>query len=80
MIARSLLLVPLLLFVGCGDDPAPAAKPAPPAATQLDSDIRKVGVASAAGYDGTALQVDVQSAVDAQQRHNAQTDAARTAE
>lgn len=74
---RCLLLAPLLLLAACGEDPAP---PATPPATQLEQDLNKVGAASAVGYDGAALQEDVRRSVEAQQRQNAQTEAARTAE
>lgn len=73
---RTYLLAPLLLLAGCGDDPAP---PAAPPATQLEKDLNKVGAASAVGYDGAALQGDVRRTVEAQQRQNAQTEAARAA-
>lgn len=75
---RLIILAPLLLLVGCGSD-APPPPPAAPPTGQVEGDIRKVGAASAVGYDGAALQADVQRTVDAQQERNAQTEAATRA-
>jgi hypothetical protein len=72
-----------LLLVGCGGgDPAPApAEPAakPGAMTHAEGELRKVGVASAVGYDGQALEGDVRRTVETQEAQAAETEAARRA-
>ncbi len=70
---RSLLLLPVFLLAGCGEEPQPATPAPAPAAlpkTQLERDINVTGAASAVGYDGDAIKQDIQKTVDAQQEQN----------
>lgn len=79
---RLLIALPLLMLAGCGEEeakpPPPPMAPAPPT-SELQRNINATEVSSAVGYDGEALKQSVQGAVDAQQKHNADSAAAQAA-
>ena len=59
-------IVALFTLTGCGEDPPQAAKPAAPApapGSQAEA-IRNLQAADAVGYDGKAIQRQVQKTVD----------------
>ena len=78
---RAMLILPLLLLAGCGEEPPPAPPAAPPSPpqSQLDRDINATQAASAVGYDGDAVKRSVQKTVDAQQQRNEDAAAAAAA-
>jgi hypothetical protein len=82
---RRLLIVPLVLLAGCGDDtnkpvgPVGPPPPPPPPQTQLQHNINATEVSGVVGYDGEAIKRSVQGTVDAQQKRNAESEAARAA-
>lgn len=74
---RLILLMPVLLLAGCGEEaPKPAPAPPSPPKTQQQRAIDSTEVSSAVGYDGAAIKRSVQGVVDAQEKHNADNAAA----
>jgi len=82
---RLIIALPLVMLAGCGDDtnkptgPVGPPPPATPPKTQMQHNIDATEVSGVVGYDGEAIKRSVQGTVDAQQKRNAESEAARAA-
>ena len=62
--ACCVLVLPILLLIGCGDDPAPAQAATPPPADTGRPETHNLQAADAVGYDGQALRKSVDKMLD----------------
>lgn len=73
---RLLIVLPLVLLAGCGEEVNQPKKPVPPPpkppapTSQLQRDINATEVSEIVGYDGAAMKGAVQRSVDLQQQQN----------